>query len=82
MFSATFYWFSFSTFFSEEILKTDKAFWVSPGGKLLAYCTFDDSQVREHSVNAFLPDKKVAFRFKHRSFQQFSKSQDIFAFKD
>lgn len=34
--------------FSEEILKSDKAFWFSPSGRFLAYVTFDDSMVGEY----------------------------------
>ena len=32
--------------FSEDILKSDNAIWISPDGKKIVYATFNDSQVQ------------------------------------
>ena len=52
-------------FFSEEILDSDVGLWVSGDGLLLAYSSFNDTSVREHTVNGFSPNTKVREHLQH-----------------
>lgn len=40
-------------YISEEIFKSDKAFWFSPSGRYLAYVTFNDSLVGEYKYPVY-----------------------------
>ena len=60
-------------FFSEEILESGRAMWVSPASSqassphLLAYLSFQDARVRNHFINGFYGVDQVPRFFEHLS---------------